>query len=79
MEHTIALCGQNVGFSFNGKELTNLLYRVNLEHRYGLPLSLRAVGLCSADTLLYTPSRINCVRAQKTRSINNGDVKWAVR
>jgi len=45
---------RGVFFLNNGKESTNLLYRVNLEHRYGLRLSLLAVGLRSADTLLYT-------------------------
>jgi len=27
MEHIITPCGQNVGFAFNGKESTKLLYR----------------------------------------------------
>jgi hypothetical protein len=30
MEHITTLCGQNVGFCNNGRESTNLLYRVNV-------------------------------------------------
>jgi hypothetical protein len=69
MKYISTVSGQNLG-SFNVIELTN-------QCRYGLLLSLRSVGLYSADTLLYTNQNKLC-QSSENYSINNRDIKWAV-